>query len=272
MTAGSADPTCPIQNLDLEKAINALPQIDEIPHCFLQTLHRGTFLCPVQNTNGGGCLNLPATKPQNAIPFSEHGKPFLALFTSPDQMVLFPPSSSSGHVHVSLSEAVQLARSCSFLGLVLNPGSSRCMKISHEAFEKILTISPTTHPAPAADRPEELEITQGEEMIVSTPDPAPPELFLSDLARALQSIPQIRDAYLFELAWKNTTGELVLGIMAEPDLPPEVLEKALDSLSSAAREAAKGFDHFDVMTLDDPAMIEVIQSAVPSLLTGGNMH
>ncbi|HNV71599.1 MAG TPA: SseB family protein [Candidatus Ozemobacteraceae bacterium] len=269
MTAQNLRPHCPISNPELEKAILALPSIDEIPHCFLQNLHRAVFLSPIANANGDACSDIRADSRYTFVPSSEGGKSYLALFTSVEQLGHWRSEQVHAHIHLSLLEAVNAARNHKYEGLILNPGSTRHMRLSHQAFDKVLAISPRHQQQKSETTESELAIEQGDEMIVSTPDPAPPEVFLHELSRVLRTIDGLRDAFLFELAWKDTSGDLVLGLQLSTPPRPGQIEAALDQISSEAREAAAGFDHFDLMLLDDPALIEVVSSTVPSLLASG---
>lgn len=265
MTAGTN--ACPICNPDLEKAILALPNIDEIPHCFLQNLHQAVFLCPIANTNGHACADARPDTSYQFIPCSEVGKSFLALFTSADRLGQWQSGTPCPHIHLSLADAIVAAQKAGLQGLVLNPGTDHHMRLPREAFTKVLAVSPRQPRQETSTDDTELEIGPGEEMIVSTPDPVPPELFLYELTRVLRTVQGLREAYLFELAWGKTAGELVLGIVTVVDSVPGRVEAALDQISPEARQAAHGFDHFDLMILDDPALIEVVSSTVPSLLT-----
>ncbi len=272
MIHGPSSSSCPIHNPELEQAIIALPGINEVPHCFLHHLHQAVFLCPVSAANGHACSDLRPDGHYAFIPCSEGGKPFLALFTSSEQLGLWKSDQAAAHVHLSIGNAVGIARENQFVGLILNPGSDKPLRLSHEAFDKVLAISLRQKTKPTAAENSTLEIDQGDEMIVSTPDPAPPAIFLQELARVLRTVNGLREAYLFELAWKSTTGELVLGVSMNTAPRPGQIEAALDQISPEARQAAAGFDHFDLMILDDPALIEVVSSTVPSLLAGGQTN
>ncbi len=235
---------CDLENPELEKVLQEVAGLSEIPHCLFPRIVESQILVPSPGSPvpAGG----PGLDKDEAVAFSSR--------TSLKE--LFPEGTP--HLDINLGEFIRALPS-SGPALVLHLPARQMIRFDSRSLEKMRSIAPRKCPPEEGSGFTDVEISEGAEMIISPPDPEPDPAFVLGIQEILGSSPATSGLFLFETMFKTGESSLVIGVVPVPGAD----RNALSSLFERAMglEAAKKEERrIDFMVIEDPSLLEVIST------------
>ena len=241
----------------LGPALEVIRGLDKLPSCFLAQLLATPLQVPSESRNGGTI----------EIPLPASG--WLPLFSTPEKLMTSQKGASPqtaatifiGDILASLPLPER------FAGLILDPGSSGEFRLPANSMSQLQEIQSAVEVLSGNRLPhsESEEIASGTEMMIASPVPEPSPEFVSLLSRELSSRKDLEAAYLFDLVQENDESRLTIGLVPAaktasdfPTFPDRLLETLGSHLTAV--------DELDLLILEDPELIEIVDSTVPSLI------
>jgi hypothetical protein len=174
--------------------------------------------------------------------------------------------SSSGHTHhdVYFYDLCDFFERNSLKVAKFSNGKSTFV-IEGQEFDKLVEIArKVKESVKISNEFEEVELTEGQEIIFSTPNPDLPEEFLSYMGDTLAPLEGIKEVYVFETTMPNDhISSLVIGIVPENTAKEDEVDKIVFLLMEGIEKHIEDREQVDFMTLTDPELIDIAKSVSP---------
>lgn len=229
----------------LGPAIQIIRDLDKLPSCFLAQLLDTPFQV------------LPVAAVHGTIELSLQPNGWLALHST--------PAKATKTIFIGdILAALPLPEGCA--GLVIDPGTPLEFRLPTQQISQLQEIQAAVAILSNDDDPSESEeIPSGTEMTIATPLPEPGPEFTSLLSRELASRRDLKAAYLFDLIQENDENRLTIGLVPRSKTDPD-FQTFPDRLLETLSTHLPGVGELDLLILEEPELIEIVASTVPSLL------
>ena len=241
----------------LGPALEVVRGLDQLPSCFLAQLLTTPLQVLSESRNGGAFeVSLPASG-------------WFPLFSTPERLMKSQGGTSrQTAVTIFIGDILaSLPLPDRFAGLVIDPESPGEFRLPASSLSQLQEIQSAIDILSDNRLPhsESQEIASGTEMTIATPVPEPSPEFVSLLSRELSSRKDLEAAYLFDLIQEDEENRLTIGLVPAkktapdfPTFPDRLLETLADHLTAVGE--------LDLLVLEDPELIEIVDSTVPSLV------
>ncbi|MFZ2956886.1 MAG: hypothetical protein WA705_08365 [Candidatus Ozemobacteraceae bacterium] len=254
----------------LEDAMKGISDLDQIPTCFLVQLLGHELFCP--DVSGeripdkvplSGRMRQDGTSVSGALPKQDS----IDAFTSKERCdKAFHAPRPNCRVYY-LEELVAAARIHEAHEIRINPNQAPAFSLPASEFPRLEKLASDVGHCTDKNECEEVGISSGSEIEMSSPEPEVSEEFLALLKAECGPRTDIKAVYVFDLAVDGDQPGLTVGIIPTDDTARPALDEFLMNILNQAPPLLQDRNQLDAFLLDEE-MIEAVSSTVPPIDLG----